>query len=90
MGFDERIVLILAMMPHIRPQVLDTFFIRNKNFDRAFTEFGGWKAKTHEGFLPTCETAAFVLAGNHLRKRFEIARLFEPAGGAVFQRRTGY
>lgn len=75
--FDERIVLILALLPHIRPQTLDTFFIQNKNFDRNFTEFGGWKAKNHGGFLPTCETAAFILAGTDLEKRFEIIRLFE-------------
>ncbi len=78
LGFDERIVLILALLPHIRPQTLDTFFIRNKNVDREFTEFGGWKGKAHGGFLPTCETAVFILAGDDLQKRFEIIRLFEP------------
>lgn len=77
MSFDERIVLILTLLPHIRPQALDTFFIQNKNFDRSFTEFGGWKAKTHGGFLPTCETAVFILAGMDLAKRFEIIKLFE-------------
>lgn len=75
--FDGRIVLILALLPHIRPQALDTFFIQNKNFDRKFTEFGGRKAKNHGGFLPTCETAAFILAGTDLAKRFEIIRIFE-------------
>jgi hypothetical protein len=44
MNIDERLVMLLALIPHIRPQVLDTFFIRNKNFDRTFTEFGGWRA----------------------------------------------
>ena len=77
MGFDERIVFILAMLPHIRPQVLDTLFIRNKNLDRGYTEFGGWKGKSHGGFLPTCETASFILAGNNLAKRFEVIQLFE-------------
>jgi hypothetical protein len=78
LGFDERLLLILSVIPHVRPQALDTLFISNKNFDRGFTEFGGWKAKVHSGFLPTCETAAFVLAGNDLERRFEITRLFEP------------
>ncbi len=76
-GFDERIILILSLIPHIRPHVLDTFFIHNKNFDRPFTEFGGWKGLSHGGFLPTGETAAFILAGNSLEKRFEIIRMFE-------------
>lgn len=74
---EERFVLILALIPHIRPQLLDTFFIRNKNFDRGFTEFGGWKGKTHGGFLPTCETAAFILAGTDLAKRVGLMRMFE-------------
>jgi hypothetical protein len=77
MSADERLVLLLSLMPHIRPQVLDTFFINNKNFNRGFTEFGGWKGHTHSGFLPTGETAAFILAGDDLEKRFEIQALFE-------------
>lgn len=78
MGFDERLVLMLALIPHISPQLLDTFFINNKNFGRAFTEFGGWQGKTHSGFLPTCQTAAFVLAGDDLAKRLETLNLFDP------------
>jgi hypothetical protein len=78
MNIDERLVMLLALIPHIRPQVLDTFFIRNKNFDRAFTEFGGWRGNTHGGFLPTGETAAFILAGDDLEKRFEILQIFDP------------
>lgn len=78
MTVDERIVLMLALVPHVRPQLLDLFFVNNKSFDRGFTEFGGWKGKSHSGFLPTCETAAFILAGSNLEKRFEIIRLFEP------------
>ena len=78
MTLDERLVMLLALLPHIRPQVLDTFFIKNRNFDRTFTEFGGWRGNTHGGFLPTGETAAFILAGDDLKKRFEIARLFDP------------
>lgn len=75
---DERLVMLLALLPHIRPQVLDTFFIKNKNFNRTFSEFGGWQGHTHGGFLPTGETAAFILAGHSLKKRFEITRLFDP------------
>lgn len=78
MSFEERLVLVLALIPHIRPQLLDTLFMKNKNFDRGFTELGGWHGKTHGGFLPTCETAAFVLAGSDLVRRFELIRLFEP------------
>ena len=60
----ERMVLILALAPHVQPQLLDAFFVRNTHFDRAFTEFGGSKGRSHGGFLPTGETALFLLADN--------------------------
>ncbi|MGE4561073.1 MAG: ATP-binding protein, partial [Desulfobulbus sp.] len=70
-------VLILALIPHIRPQALDTLFLRNTTLDRGFAEFGGWKGVSHGGFLPTGETATFILAGEDLHKRFAVVRLFE-------------
>lgn len=76
-SFDERVVLMLALMPHLCPQVLDIFFASNKNFDRPYTEFGGWKGMSHGGFLPTGETAAFILAGENVERRREVMRLFE-------------
>lgn len=78
MGFDERLVIILALLPHIQPHVLDTFLLNNQETARGFTEFGGWKGKGHSGFLPTCETAVFILAGDDLAKRFDVMRLFQP------------
>ena len=32
----------------------------------------------HGGFWPTVETAAFILAGEDLERRFEVQRLFDP------------
>ena len=45
MDFNERMVLVLAVIPHVRPQMLDLLFIRNKNLDRGYAEFGGWHGK---------------------------------------------
>lgn len=84
LGPAERLVLALALAPHLRPQALDLLFVRNKNLDRGFTEFGGCKGRSHGGFLPTCETAAFLLAGTGLEARIGAARLFEP--GQVLRR----
>lgn len=75
--FEEKVVLMLTLMPHLRPQVLDIFFVNNKNFDRPYTEFGGWKGLSHSGFLPTAETAVFILAGNSLENRKAVMRLFD-------------
>ena len=78
MTFDERAILILALSPHIRPQLLDPFLVRNPNFERGFTEFGGIVSASQGGFWPTAETAAFVLAGSNLERRFAIQALFDP------------
>ncbi|WP_373524356.1 ATP-binding protein [Aquiflexum sp.] len=77
MVLEERLVLILSLIPHIRPSILDILHLKNENFDIPFTEFGGWKAERHKGFLPTGETAIFLLAGTDLSKRFSLMRLFD-------------
>ena len=75
--FEEKAVLMLALMPHLYPQALDIFFVNNKNFDRPYTEFGGWKGMSHGGFLPTGETAAFILVGENVEGRTAVVSLFE-------------
>lgn len=77
MSFSERFVFLMAFMPHLRPQTLDIFRINNSLLNLPYTEFGGWRGINHVGFLPTCETAAFILAGDDLLKRFAIADLFK-------------
>ena len=74
----DRMLLMLALAPTLRPQLLDLLFVRNANLDRGFTEFGGWKGKVHGGFLPSGETAAFVLGGEALWPRFEALRRLRP------------
>lgn len=75
--FEERVIVMLALMPHIKPQALDTFFLQNGALDRQFTQFGGWKGLSHGGFLPTGETAAFIIAGDDPIKRCEVVRMFQ-------------
>lgn len=75
--FQERIVVMLALMPHICPQILDIFFVQNKNFDRQYTEFGGWKGLSHGGFLPTGETAVFVIAREDTDRRKAVIEYFQ-------------
>ena len=77
LSFSERIVLLLALMPHMYPQALDVFWQRNAYTDRGFAEFGGIRGTAHSGFLPTGETALFLLSENELSKRFKAQRLFD-------------
>ncbi|SKB82791.1 ATPase family associated with various cellular activities (AAA) [Sphingobacterium nematocida] len=74
--WEETIILLLATTPHIHPQALDLFFIQNKELDRPYTEFGGWKGISHGGFLPTGESAAFLLSIDHSESRALAIRLF--------------
>ena len=72
----SRLLILIALAPHLRPAVFDMFFTKNEQFDRVFAEFGGLKGEKHSGFVPTGETAAFIIAGDNLDRRFELQRCF--------------
>jgi ATPase family associated with various cellular activities (AAA) len=84
LGPTERLVLALAMAPHLRPELLDPLLIKNAAVDRGYTIFGGRKGAAHGGFLPTGETAAFLIAGAELSARLALRSMFAPSH--VFQR----
>jgi hypothetical protein len=68
----ERLVLILALAPHVRPQLLDVLCTRNKHIDRSYAEFGGVVTQGHTGFWPTYETAAFIFGGDNIEQRHHL------------------
>ena len=80
LGFEERFLLVLAMVPHVKPELLDLLLAKNSSTEQIYTEFGGKKGKNHLGFLPTGETAVFILAGNNLERRFSIQNAFNTDG----------
>lgn len=76
---EELILLLIALAPHVYPDFFDRI-IREKIPEAGdFPEFGGVRGKQFRGFLPTAETALFILAGNDLKKRFEVKHLFNGA-----------
>ncbi len=77
MEFEERLVILLALAPHVRPQLLDGLFLSNQDLQRGRTEFGGIQGRMHGGFLPTGETALFLVAGTDLERRLLGQRLFD-------------
>lgn len=85
LGFDERLILILSLAPEIKPQTLDPFLIRNSITDRSFTVFGG-VVSAQGGFLPTVETALFVLSGGSLERRFQVLRQLQPEASLVVEK----
>jgi hypothetical protein len=72
----ERLALVMALVPHLRPQLLDVFFTKNATFDRRFTEFGG--VRIDDELEPTGETVAFVLGGGSLEARVGVAQVLDP------------
>jgi hypothetical protein len=85
LDFAGRLALVLALVPHLRPRLLDVFHTRNATFDRRFTEFGGAIHPSDGSFLPTPETLSFILGGGDLAVLFALQSLFDPRH--VFARR---
>jgi hypothetical protein len=76
MNVNERLILLLSLAPHLQPHLLDVFYVKNASYDRGFTEFGGVKGQNHSGFIPTGETAAFILSANDFERRFALLDIF--------------
>lgn len=75
---EELSIIVLALIPHIRPHFFDNLIQSAYPSGGNFPHLGGIRGKGHRGFMPTGETALFLLAGVDFRKRFEIQRLFDP------------
>ena len=74
---DEWITLMLALIPHVRPDFFAALIAENLPNGGDFPEFGGVKSTGHRGLLPTGETVQFVLAGgNDIQSRLNVRRLF--------------
>lgn len=63
MTVDEWLVFMLAMMPHVCPGGLDLFLLPDEVTGRPNTEYGGWQGTSHKGFLPTGQTALYIISG---------------------------
>lgn len=74
---EARLVLALALAPHVNSAALDAFFVKNAALDRPFSQFGGHIA-ANGAFQPTAETALFLIAGADTAKRIAAMDLFEP------------
>jgi len=74
---SEIIVLLVALAPHVDPIFFDELIQKYLPVQGDFPQFGGVRGKNHRGFLPTAETALFILAGKNITKRFEYMSLFE-------------
>lgn len=76
----SRLALALCIAPHLCPEALDLFFVKNQNSDRSFTEFGGHLSQEHNGFLPTGQTLCFLITVNQPQLRMEVMEILGKGG----------
>lgn len=75
LSFDERTTLLIGLAPHIYPELLERAF-RTVITDGEFAELGGIGGTQFRGFLPTAQTAIYLLAGRNADRRAEVLKLF--------------
>jgi len=69
-------VLTIALAPHLQPDFYDRTIHEALPQAGDFPQIGGTRGKNFRGFLPTGETALFLLAGEDVEKRMEVQHLF--------------
>ncbi|WP_299494683.1 ATP-binding protein [uncultured Shewanella sp.] len=78
LDFEARLILILALVPVLKPKILDVLTCQNELTLRPFTEFacvednGTWYA--------TGETVSFLLGGDSLRYRIQVQSILQAKG----------
>jgi len=74
----EQLLLFIALIPHLQPDYYDTEIQQHLPGKGDFPQIGGTRSKQSRGFLPTGETALFLLGGNNWDVRTEVAQIFWP------------
>jgi AAA+ superfamily predicted ATPase len=78
MNADEATLLLMNLVSHIQPDFFDTIIQGRMTGAGDFPKLGGVRGKNFRGFLPTGESALFLLAGEDLEKRLAVQQLFSP------------
>lgn len=73
---DEAVLLLIALAPHIKPDLFDNAIYAVLKDNTDFPVIGGVKGRNCRMFLPTGETALFLVADGNLGRRLELQRLF--------------
>lgn len=71
----ETIILLLALVPDVNPGFITNVMTEFLPNGGEFPEFGGVKGKNYRGFIPTGETAMFIIAGYDHKARKQVAQL---------------
>jgi AAA+ superfamily predicted ATPase len=76
LSYDEAIILLIALAPHIQPDIFDQAVGNRLKDPGDFPVIGGVRGKNFRGLLPTAETALFILGSDSLLRRTEIMKVF--------------
>jgi hypothetical protein len=63
LSVEEHYLLLIALAPHVRPEFFDQVIQESLPHPGDFPIIGGVRGKQFMGFMPTGETALFLLAG---------------------------
>jgi hypothetical protein len=77
--YEEFALLILAMVPHLRPDFFSKAIAEYLPEGGDLPEFGGVKGANHRGIIPSGETAQFILAGGDLERRLDVQHILSGA-----------
>jgi hypothetical protein len=73
---DEVRMLLLALVHHVQPDLFDHSIGSVLKGDTEFPRIGGFRGKNFRGFIPTGETAVFLLAGDDWKHGLTLQKLF--------------
>lgn len=72
----EQLTLLIALAPHLQPDFFDQLITAQLPHAGDYPQIGGWRGKSHRGFLPTGETVLFILGGNQVVDRLLLQQVF--------------
>jgi len=72
----QALLLLVALVPHLQPDFFDKVIEGKLSRSGDFPRIGGVRGKNSRSFLPTGQTAVFLLAGDDLETRFEVQKYF--------------
>jgi hypothetical protein len=73
---DEAILLLIGLAPHLKPDLFDKVIERKIGNSGDFPRIGGVRGKNCRFFLPTGETALFLLTDNNIERRLQVQQVF--------------
>ncbi len=73
---EEKVIIFIALAPHLQSDFFDQAIQQNLPQAGEFPLLGGVRGKNSRGFLPTGETALFLLAGMDFHQRLQTQQYF--------------